>query len=461
MGDQHTMKLVSAFTIAFCAAVVVALPADNVVPETPEASLMEASYADAKDTITALLQQGKDDSACRDMAKATADEVKAAVAAQQKALAAMPNGDECDDEGQGLIDKANQDKMDADKAKNDAQTALTAARKDKFNFGDFAYEDLTEGQCGTFFNSGVWKNAKSKVNAAQSTYNTKAAEATAAAKAVETAKEEAKRLVQECKCKAKQALDTALKNMNDSAKDANQKAWNKSYHMQCVLDGKTTNNCNVPSLPVVTPVPYGKDVEHACGCNRPPFHGDKCKPPHPNPNGQYTFFGQNANNWGSSGDREVESTVWHCGSGMSGNKKQEFMLSRIYIGSRLPQASDYQRCYSEDGWRPLCDYKGACNGGVAKEGVFPDQCPNYVHNNQFFNAIKHKGGSSTTAWQNYGYSDWTNSLRYVAGFRNDGSSYGYGACTYPRSNWCSGDPNSIMCILPLHGCKKGECGFTG
>lgn len=217
---------------------------------------MEASYNDAKDTVTALLQEGKEDSACRNMAKATADEVTSSVEAQQKSLAGMDNGDSCNDEGQDLIDTANQNQMDADKAKADANKALNDAKSDKFNFGDFDYNSLTEGQCGTFFNSQTWKDAKGKVTAAQSTYNTKAAEATAATKAVQTAKEEAESMVRTCKCKASKALDAALESLNKDAKDANTKAWNKAYHMQCVLDGKTSNNCNVPP-----PLPHLVDVQ--------------------------------------------------------------------------------------------------------------------------------------------------------------------------------------------------------
>merc|ERR1711970_140099 len=226
------MKLL--LCVALCA-FATALPSADVdaatvvpesAPEAPDTNLMEASYNDAKNTVTALLQEGKDDSACRDMAKATADEVTASVDNQQKQLAAMDNGDSCNDEGQGLIDTANKNQEEADKAKTDANKALNEAKSEKFNFGDFDYNSLTEGQCGTFFNSQTWKDA----------------EGNAAAKAVQTAKDEAKSMVKECKCKAKRALDDALESLNKNAKEANTKAWNKAYHMQCVLDGKTTNN---------------------------------------------------------------------------------------------------------------------------------------------------------------------------------------------------------------------------
>merc|ERR1711998_819071 len=114
---------------------------------------------------------------------------------QQKTLAGMPNGDQCNSEGQDLIDDANEKKTAADKAEQDAMSALTAAQNEEFNFGNFKYTDLTEGQCNTFFSSAVWTNAKNKVNSAKSTYNTKKAEADAAENAVDDAKAEAKKMV--------------------------------------------------------------------------------------------------------------------------------------------------------------------------------------------------------------------------------------------------------------------------
>jgi len=271
MGDSSQLNTMAKILLclAFCA-FAAALPADTVVPEATAVSVandiapMEVSFNDAKDTVTQLLQDGKDDSACRDLAKTTSDEVTAAVKHQQDSLAAMPNGSECNDEGQGLIDDAKAKKSDADQAETDALNALEAAKNEEFDFGKFKYTDLTEGQCGTFFNSQVWQNAKSKVHSAQTTYNTKVAETKAEAEAEVEAQAEAAKLIKECKCKAKMALDNALDTMNANAQADNLKAWNKAYHMECVLDGKDTNNCHVPALPVVKAMPYGQGVENSC-----------------------------------------------------------------------------------------------------------------------------------------------------------------------------------------------------
>lgn len=253
--------------LALCA-FVAALPSAEVDPTAvvPESiTEMEASFNDAKATVTAMIQEHGDDSACKDLAQATQDEVISAVAHQQKTLAGMPNGDQCNNEGQGLINDAKDNKATADKAEADAQAALNAENTKKFNFGDFSFQELTEGECNTFFNSGVYTDAKSKVVAAKAVLAQKVAEAAAAATAVETATKEAAKLVLECKCKTKKLLDNTMEQMNSGAKADNTNAWNKAHHMECVLAGKNTNQCQVPALPVVVAVPYGEGVETACG----------------------------------------------------------------------------------------------------------------------------------------------------------------------------------------------------
>jgi len=253
--------------LALCA-FVAALPSAEVDPTAvvPESiTEMEASFNDAKATVTAMIQEHGDDSACKDLAQATQDEVISAVAHQQKTLAGMPNGDQCNDEGQGLINDAKDNKATAEKAKADAQAALNVENTKKINFGDFPFEQLTEGECNSFFNSGVYTDAKSKVVAAKAVLAQKVAEAAAAATAVETATNEAANLVKECKCKTEKLLVNTLAQMNSGAKADNAKAWNKAHHMECVLAGKNTDQCQVPALPVVVAVPYGEGVKDACG----------------------------------------------------------------------------------------------------------------------------------------------------------------------------------------------------
>lgn len=270
------MKLLLCVCLALFAGAfseVTELPADAIVEEETPLSApvdddmvqLKASYTDAKNTISQLMQSGKGDQACRDLAKATAKEVTDSFAASQAAVAGMPNGGQCANEGQNLVTDAENAKKAAEKAQADAQTALNSAKGAKINFGDFVVSSLTEGQCSYFYGSQVWKDAKAKIASAQNTYNTKAAETTAAGKAVDTAKNTAKQMVKDCMCKSKEAIEKAISDLNSKAQSANQAAWTKAHHMDCVLDGKAANSCSVPALPVVKPVPFATGVDKACG----------------------------------------------------------------------------------------------------------------------------------------------------------------------------------------------------
>merc|ERR1711998_50160 len=194
----------------------------------------------------------------------TAVEVNDSVAASQKAVANMPNGDQCNNEGAHLIKKAEDDKKKADKAEKDALNAVNAAKSAKINFGDYVVSSLDGKSCGYFYNTQVWKNAQNKIKNAETAYTKRKAEAQAAAKGVTTAKEEAKVLVDKCKCTSKTAIEKAIADFNAKSKSANTAAWKKSYHMICVLDAKPANQCTVPALPEVKPVPFGKGVKDSC-----------------------------------------------------------------------------------------------------------------------------------------------------------------------------------------------------
>merc|ERR1711988_966666 len=278
MGEHKTsMKLVLCLCVALFAAGALADVelVDGVVPEglsapevVPEVELtemeMDAEFEDAKASVNELLQAGKDDKACRNLAKTTAVEVNDSVAAAQKVIAKMPNGNQCNNEGAHLIKKAEDDKKKADKAKKDAQNKVNAARSAKINFGDYVVSSLDGKSCGYFYNTQVWKNAQSKIKSAEDAYTKRKAEAQAAVKAVTAAKKEAEVLVNKCKCSSKKAIEKAIADFNAKSKAANTAAWKKSYHMICVLDAKPANKCTVPALPEVKPVPFGKGVKDSC-----------------------------------------------------------------------------------------------------------------------------------------------------------------------------------------------------
>ena len=115
--------------------------------ETPahETVLADVSHANAKKRVTQMLQTGKDENACKDLSKATSDEVIASVATQQKTLDSLPKGgEECDDEGQGLISRAESALKEAQDTQQTKAQALADANSQKINFGDFAFDQLQE-----------------------------------------------------------------------------------------------------------------------------------------------------------------------------------------------------------------------------------------------------------------------------------------------------------------------------
>jgi hypothetical protein len=236
--------------------------------ETPahETVLADVSHANAKKRVTQMLQTGKDENACKDLAKVTSDEVIASVATQQKTLDSLPKGgEECDDEGQGLISNAESGLKEAQDTQQTKAQALTDANSQKINFGDFAFDQLQEGQCSSFFNQKVWQDAKAAVATATTELNTANAAVTAAEKALNDAKLEAAEMVAKCRCSANALLEKTLKEMNEDAKVANTKAWKEAAHMLCVLDGTPEDSCSVPVLPTVKAVEVSDKAKEACG----------------------------------------------------------------------------------------------------------------------------------------------------------------------------------------------------
>merc|ERR1740127_330688 len=115
-----------------CLAVIItityALPnTESVVPEThfvsgvavvPEVEMLQVNaFQEAQDYVTELLQDGKDQGACADLAAATIKEVQDEVATQQKILDSLDTGADCPNKGQAAVDSA--------------QSTLDQANKDK------------------------------------------------------------------------------------------------------------------------------------------------------------------------------------------------------------------------------------------------------------------------------------------------------------------------------------------
>lgn len=248
---------------------VVPEPAMRIAPRAPHATVLKkvdaSFYQKAKAEIAEMMESGKSKKECRDAAKEMKKQVEESVKAQQKVLDKMERGKQCTTRGQKAVNNAIASLGGAKDKVKAAEKALQKASKKKINFGDFSYDQLTEGKCGSFFNQQIWKTAKTAVTQATNTLNRAKINQKAAEKALENAKIEAAKLVRKCKCNTKKLLEKTRTDMNNKARAENTKAWRKAAHLQCVLDGKQNmNNCPVGTLPEVKPVKLEKSVEKAC-----------------------------------------------------------------------------------------------------------------------------------------------------------------------------------------------------
>lgn len=276
------MKPLTVLALLIAASTALPNAVEDVVPEEmlfESSALTSTSWDEAKMQLDELRSNGKSDKDCRELADDTEDAVKSSVSAQQKVLETKDKGQKCPLEGQDAVKAAKKNLDDATAAKKKTAGALNKALNRKINFGDYTYNTLTEGKCGTFFNKQVWQSAKAAAKAAKSKDQQAAGVVTASQKSYTQAVAAAKVKVSKCQCKVKKEHKVMIKQMNDKAKAANLKAWTKAAHLRCILDGTPIGSCKVTALPVVQPVKLTPGTE-ANKCHELPMWANT-------PNGQY------------------------------------------------------------------------------------------------------------------------------------------------------------------------------
>merc|ERR1711998_324039 len=256
-------KMMKIITLLAIVAFATALPSttDEVVPEV-ELAQASAAFNHAKAEVTALIQSGKDQGACEDLAAATIKEVEDAVDGQQDILNSLDKGTNCPNEGQAEVDAAQTHLNNANKANSDAQAALATAMAAPIQVGAVPYDSLTEGQCGFFFEDSAFTAAKATAEAAKKAASEAAAAAAAASTALEAAKEQQKKDILACQCKVKADYATAWETANSNNAE-NQETYTKGKHMECVLAGTAYSACDAGTAPTVKHVTLADGVEDA------------------------------------------------------------------------------------------------------------------------------------------------------------------------------------------------------
>jgi len=232
--------------------------------------------AEAKATVDSLLQEGKDMGACASLASTTIKEVEDSVSAQQSILDALDTGDKCPLKGQAAVDAANQKLQDATQDKADADAAYAAAQTAPVTFAPKAFNSMDKKSCSIFTEDAAYIAAVGAKDRAKKSADQAAGAVQSAEEALDAAKAAQEELRKECFCAVRANYNKAW-SAATANNDANKKAYTKGKHMQCVLDGKAADACEVG------PVPEVKEVKLADG-----VPAQVCNPPTPTPTPQPT-----------------------------------------------------------------------------------------------------------------------------------------------------------------------------
>jgi hypothetical protein len=242
----------SSITIALVlVAVAVAIPSEFVPEDALEQyTTTDSDYEHARKTVQSLMQTGKADKQCRDLATASKKAVEDDVKADQKILDALPTGDSCKNEGQGLVSSSQKSLAQAKSDEDGAKKKLDKAKAANVDFGSIPYNQLTPGQCGTFFNHANYKKAVDVQNKAKSAHEKAKGAHAAAQKAYNDAAAAAAKGKLECLCRAKKAHDKGWKEVKATKANAGLD-WKTAHNVLCVLDGTPASKCAVPAQPTI------------------------------------------------------------------------------------------------------------------------------------------------------------------------------------------------------------------
>jgi len=258
------MKIVIALLIA--ATAVVALPSANDI--VPEESLVQVSaFQEAKASVDALLQEGKDEGACASLADASIKEVEDAVASQQKILDSMGTGASCPKEGQPAVDAAKAALQTAEENAQGAQQALDSANTAPVTFAAVGLDELDGDKCDIMFEDEAYKKAEQDIKDAKKAKGEADGAVAAAKQALQNAQDTQAQMVSDCQCAVRAKYDKAWESANAN-NDADKKSYTKGKHMKCVLAGTAPNECVVGDIPKVKAITLADGVP-AKPCEHP------------------------------------------------------------------------------------------------------------------------------------------------------------------------------------------------
>jgi len=259
------MRVTTVFVLALSIYGTAAIPsdADAVVPEDTLFQSKAHQFGETTQMLLEMKSQGNSDKDCRKLADSTDDSVKDNIKAEQDTLNKMEKGKECPSRGQKAVDRATDDLNKAQKKATDTAKKYAKTLDYRVDFGKYRFGGLTEGNCGVFFRSSAYTNAKNAGKAAKDAKLKAAGALDQAKKAQQTAIDDQKRAIRKCYCDLKKLHAKTRNDMNAKVEKANQKAWTRAAHIRCVLDGTPMAKCKVAAMPKVKKVSLTKAAETA------------------------------------------------------------------------------------------------------------------------------------------------------------------------------------------------------
>merc|ERR1719440_2682146 len=248
------MKLITGIAILLVAVTVTALPnADEVVPEVVEYH----AHKEAQAEIALLLQSGKDEGPCKNLAESTLKEITASVDTAQEAVDSVGTGARCVTEGHEAVEAAETALRNAKKARDDAAKALSKAQGQSVQIAPVPLDQIGDNKCSYAFTDSAYTKAKSDVDGATNSLQQSKGAVTAAEGALDAAQDAQKAAIKSCQCGVRAKYDKVWAAANKDTEE-NKKAYTKAKHMECVLNGET--NCVVGEVPAVKPLKLADGV---------------------------------------------------------------------------------------------------------------------------------------------------------------------------------------------------------
>jgi len=245
-------KNMSRFTFIL-AATLLAFAVSESTPETEleESYSPEQAHAEAQQSIDALLQMGKKDSACRNLATGTKKEITDGQRNTQRLINRMDVGKNCHTAGLSAYNAAKKRETNARNQYHSANNACNRAKGARVQVGAKSLSQFKVG-CAAFLNDGKYIAARRHMTNTCNNAIRKKAAYDNSRKATASALKAHQKAKVACACRAQKNYKAAVKAAKAFNSAANAKAWTKAHHMMCVLNGKPANKCAVPRVPRVT-----------------------------------------------------------------------------------------------------------------------------------------------------------------------------------------------------------------